>query len=348
MTYKKTRQSYNSIDFFKFIMAICVVAIHTQPIAVNTDSVLFSIYNIILTMAVPFFFLSSGFLIGIKLETSSKPQHCIEVIGKQCIKVIKMYLIWSAIYLPLAIYGYYIDGKSVLYAIVHYIRGLVFLGKNYNSWQLWYLLSTIYTLVVILLLLRSGVSKKYLPIISVAAAVIVICVDELVSYSGALPGVLQLLQKIVSLTVVNGKIFKGLIYIPLGIFLAQKPISLKVGLIFFVMGFISDYFVKNSSVSGVLLIVTSVAFFVIALNIKLKDRAIYPTLRNLSTKVYLIHMYVWSICCFVIYGEKTFGLAMFVITIIVSLIICCIWLLVEKKAKCIHGNKSPSGNTEKN
>ncbi len=58
--------NYNAIDLFKLIMAICVVAIHTNPyIAVDNKALL--VYTIrVVGVRKPFFFLSSGFLIGKK------------------------------------------------------------------------------------------------------------------------------------------------------------------------------------------------------------------------------------------------------------------------------------------
>lgn len=58
--------NYNSIDLFKLIMAICVVAIHTNPLYSCDNKTAVSIYNTVVGVANPFFFLSSGFLIGKK------------------------------------------------------------------------------------------------------------------------------------------------------------------------------------------------------------------------------------------------------------------------------------------
>ena len=58
--------NYNSIDLFKLIMAICVVAIHTTPLYSCDNKTAVSIYNTVVGVATPFFFLSSGFLIGKK------------------------------------------------------------------------------------------------------------------------------------------------------------------------------------------------------------------------------------------------------------------------------------------
>lgn len=52
-------------------MAFCVIAIHTQPLVnCNNDSIL-SIYDSVVRLAVPFFFITSGFLLEKKCDGSN-------------------------------------------------------------------------------------------------------------------------------------------------------------------------------------------------------------------------------------------------------------------------------------
>lgn len=61
-------KNYCGIDLIKFFMAIIVVAIHTHPLEHCSNEILIRIYNSIVSSAVPFFFISSGFLLGSKLK----------------------------------------------------------------------------------------------------------------------------------------------------------------------------------------------------------------------------------------------------------------------------------------
>ena len=344
--HKETKPAYNSLDVCKLIMAICVVAIHTQPFANASNSRLYALYSLVAAMAVPFFFLTSGYLLGNKLCISSEPQHAVAAVNKQLAKIVKMYLIWNAIYLPLAIYGYYLDGNSLFLSIYYYMKGLILIGEHYNSWQLWYLLSSIYALIVISVSLRFGARIRSFPIISLLAAIISIGVNELVLYSGTLPGVLQLLRKIFFITIMNGRIIQGLIYLPVGIYLAQKPLTTKVCFPLFILTFLCNYFVENRAISSVLLVFTSIAFFGIICSIRLKDRAIYPILRNLSTKIYLVHMYVWTAYYLAVYGETTVGLDCFVITTTVSFLISYLYYLLEKRIMSKYAFKNTLENAK--
>lgn len=55
-----------SIDTFKFFAALSVVGIHTQPFASLEQSIYQNIYfilRVLFSFAVPFFFMSSGYLL---------------------------------------------------------------------------------------------------------------------------------------------------------------------------------------------------------------------------------------------------------------------------------------------
>ena len=49
-------KNVNSIDICKFIMSICVVAIHIHPLANCNNDLLLSVYNNIVSLAGSFFF----------------------------------------------------------------------------------------------------------------------------------------------------------------------------------------------------------------------------------------------------------------------------------------------------
>lgn len=52
---------YDIVDYFKFFFAICIVGIHANIFA---DSL---VYPLVFRIAVPYFFVSSGFFFGKKL-----------------------------------------------------------------------------------------------------------------------------------------------------------------------------------------------------------------------------------------------------------------------------------------
>jgi len=72
--------------------------------------------------------------------------------------------------------------------------------------------------------------------------------------------------------------------------------------------------IDNSIMSSYLLILTSISFFGIVENTRIKNRAVYAKLRKMSTIIYLIHMYIWTIYYKVVYGSKAYGMDSFIVT----------------------------------
>lgn len=152
------RANRNGIDLFKFIMALCVVAIHTHPLEGVTAPFVIKLYKIVVQCAVPFFFLATGYLLACRMDWPYNSQASIQKLTVYLWKTVKLYLIWSLIYMPLAIYDYVHARFSLLKGTMLYLRGLFLLGEHYNSYILWYLLSTIYAVACIVICLRRNLS----------------------------------------------------------------------------------------------------------------------------------------------------------------------------------------------
>ena len=57
---------------------------------------------------------------------------------------VRLYLIWSIIYLPITLIYWVKQGVSPIQVLISAVRGYLILGQQYNSWMLWYLLATVY------------------------------------------------------------------------------------------------------------------------------------------------------------------------------------------------------------
>ena len=151
---------YNAIDLWKFIMALFVVALHVKPLEGCTITVVNKLYDCFAAMAVPFFFLAAGFLLAKKLQYPFRFEDSNRTIKRYIKSILTLYLIWSVVYLPLAVFHYVDEKRGPLKSALAYIRGLVLVGEHYNSWQLWYLLSTVYALLFVMLLLKNKQLKE--------------------------------------------------------------------------------------------------------------------------------------------------------------------------------------------
>ena len=127
------------IDTLKFLFSLVVVWIHT------------GVGNLggLTPWAVPFFFLVSGFFLFGKLFDEPDRAARSARTGAWWRKILRLYLLWSLIFLPFAIIGFANDHLAPVKAVGVYLRNLLLVGENYLSWPLWYLLGLLWAGAII-------------------------------------------------------------------------------------------------------------------------------------------------------------------------------------------------------
>ena len=164
---------YNVIDFVKLIFAIFVIDIHTQPLANINSNVDFILTNIICRIAVPFFIVCSGYFMGKKCEYVEErviPDK--QYIKGQFIKILKLYLIWSMVYLFISIYNWKKIGCFSAFAFVDWGIGFFTKGSYYH---LWYLISLLYAIPLVYFIMKK-VKKNFFGAIMIALYIIQVIV----------------------------------------------------------------------------------------------------------------------------------------------------------------------------
>lgn len=318
-------KKYNGIDITKFIMAICVVAIHTQPLISCNNTIILALYQSIVSLAVPFFFVASGFFLGKKIDFTNNNNTNKSAICSYIKRMTRLYLLWSLIYLPLAV-AYYIKSEySLVHSTFAYIRGLFFTGEHYNSWMLWYLLSTIYALIFIYLLVKKNVSLHITVIICGLITVAGLIITDLTTFSDNLPSFLNLFTKLIDKTIGNGRIFTGFFYISLGMLFSHKELSCKKSILLLVIGFTGTCISKNA-ISGIFLMLCVIGLFSLVVKWNGGNNKVCSKLRTISTVIYFTHMYIWTFYYTLIYHTKTYGVDSFVVTTIVAVLAGYIYL----------------------
>lgn len=314
----KEENNYNCIDATKLIMAVLVIGCHTDPLYGCTNPFLTALVHSLLQTAVPFFFLCTGFFLWKKAGSASSADRQ-AMFRRSLVKNIKLYVIWSAIYAPLAVVFYYTSGFSVVKAIASYLRGFFLTGQNYNSWMLWYLLSCIYALIFILFLLKRDVPLVRITIWGGTVFLLGLLLTEFIKYDGALPAPVMAVRHLLSETIERGRIFTGFFFLPMGMLLAEKKTSPGTGFVLFLCGFVGDIFL-DGVVGSLFRGLAAIGIFLLASGIRLKSRPLYPMLREMSIILYFIHMYVWTFYYTLVYGQATFGMDSFLMTTLVSLV----------------------------
>lgn len=230
-------------------------------------------------------------------------------------KVLKLYLIWTAAYMPLSIYHSIHIREPLRQAGIHFLQGLLFTGEHFYAWHLWYLLATVYGLLILLLLARRTITVPKLLAVSLTAFALSGAVNW-VANTGWHPAAIP--QKIVLHTIVSGRILKGIIRIPVGICLSRKRLPSAVSVFLLVGCFALRCLPSSAAVQSVLQLGMAVGLLGIVTDLPLKQRPVYRSLRSASTIIYLIHMYVWTGYCTLMYGKMTPGLDSFLAASLIS------------------------------
>lgn len=321
------KENLNAVDLMKFIMSILVVALHTEPMRNCTSNVLLVIYQTFSGAAVPFFFLASGYLLGKKCTHTNSDAA---VVNNKIRSTIYLYIFWSFAYLPLSVLRAPNNSTAVEY-IVFYARSFFLVGSNYNSWALWYLLSTLYGLFFIRFCVKRNFSFRKITVIGFFVISFSFIIDLIVILENPMHPFIGGLQQFLQNTITEGRLLRSFFYIPMGMLLSQKKMSLRTSLILTVGGFVADYF-SGGVASAYIHLAMCVGIFSTVTCIKLPDSPVYRTLRSWSTDMYFMHMWVWTVYYTMVFGTKTFGVDSFIVTVIACILIS----ICKNKLNCLH------------
>jgi peptidoglycan/LPS O-acetylase OafA/YrhL len=168
VTSAKTGGAYPGLDVAKFLMALLVVEIHTNPFMVGEPGLATDVIRGIDCVAVPFFFIASGFLCFRKVDLdgfASAGSASASRVKDTALRQLRMYLAWTALYLPITIWADVAAGNGPIKSALLFVRGTLLIGENQYSWPLWYLLASVVAFALVYLMLRGGV-----PLMRVLAA----------------------------------------------------------------------------------------------------------------------------------------------------------------------------------
>ncbi|WP_051250694.1 acyltransferase family protein [Paenibacillus harenae] len=133
------KPNYSGLDWLKFMAALLVVANHTGPLQSINPYADFLISGVLTRIAVPVFFMTSGFFFFRKLtgDPAADPQ----ALHGYAKKVGKLYVIAILLYIPLNLYtGYFTTDFSVY----SFMKDIVFDGTVYHLWYLPAMLTGLY------------------------------------------------------------------------------------------------------------------------------------------------------------------------------------------------------------
>lgn len=123
---------YSSIDISKYFFCLCIIALHTHLFSFLPTFHYYLIEKNILRLAVPFFFISSGYFLASKWHKYDGGFH---VIQRYCKRLMLPLIVFSIVYISqYAVYSFFFNGKSIMHIALVLARNIIF----YPMGALWF------------------------------------------------------------------------------------------------------------------------------------------------------------------------------------------------------------------
>jgi len=282
------RGKYPGIDYFRPVAAFLVITIHTSPLACISEEADFILTGIIARVAVPFFFMTSGFFLFGKREDGQQDFYKFTAFIK---KITTIYGIATLIYLPLNIYTGRVKEWMCL---PDFLKDVAFDGTFYH---LWYLPAAIIGAGTVYLMLKKLKTKQAF-IICLFLYIIGLFGDSYYGISEKVPFLKAFYNNLFAVfNYTRNGIFLAPIFFMMGAIIAKrtKRMSLIIGLTGFILSFslmlVEGLLLHNFDLQrhdSMYFMLLPCLFFLFRSLILWKGKSL-KYLRNLSMFVYLIH-----------------------------------------------------------
>lgn len=274
----------------RIFCSVMVIVVHTYPFYEAFPTLGFISSNIIGRILIPFFFICAGYFFqkGDLVHSKERFKHYSS-------KLLRLYLLWSLLYIPFGIY--HLSYTMTLHPYLWAPAAILALGTFGTYFHLWYMAALIGAVFFCFYYLKKF-SLNSLLILS-GLLFIVGCVE---TYYGALP---LLVQQSVDLYLsifftTRNVLFLGIFLFSLGLWIAKIDLNLQMkhpgrwSLLFFVLFVIEAFFVRSQGWAldynfYFLVIPFSVCWFCFLLNKKLTLRCNPLVLRQYSVIIYFSH-----------------------------------------------------------
>lgn len=141
--------NYAMLSLFQYLASILVILVHCQRLFEN-EILHFTQKSMFGRMAVPFFLISSAFMLKSSLAKKQEMKLYIK-------RVLKQYLLWSGIYVPYALAYFWTLPVQKHFAPLALLAGLLYIGLCY---QLWYIPAFLLGLLLVHYVYRKWGARK--------------------------------------------------------------------------------------------------------------------------------------------------------------------------------------------
>ena len=283
-------ERYVAIDIFRIVCSLLVVAIHCSIFIEQYSELYFIINNIISRIAVPFFFMTTGYFFYKKYSKNSN------ILKITILKLLQIYILWSIIYLAIELYSKAKTNSINIGYLIGMIKRIIFSGSNAI---LWYIPASIISLIFISFFIKKNRFKS-LFIVGLALYIFGMLGN---SYNGIVHNTkFQQLINIYNIIFTNSKngLCMGVIFISLGIFINKYNINKKLQrnnllLVISILIMITEIAILNKYLNitsfdmYISLLFVVPLIFIILTKIKVNIKINSELFRNISLYIYVSH-----------------------------------------------------------
>ena len=284
----------------KFAFAIGVVALHAHPLKDFSPFGDYMITQCFTRIGVPFFFVAAGYFLFSKMSIVNLDK---ERIKKYIIRIFTMWVIWTLIYIPIIMWSALHHEKGFIWGIGTKIY--VFIVRGDAEFHLWFLHALMIAVLLLSLLIKLGWSFKkiflgagMLHIIALLGGAYYFAYLFMFPEGSQVYEILHGMTKFMKTT--NG-FTVGLLYVSIGAFIGffrpvfEKNYLYKGFFISWTLFIIEAASIKimfpfiEGSTPYFFLIPATIFTFLLGLNIELKNKPLYMTMRKMSMFIYFAH-----------------------------------------------------------
>lgn len=287
------KKSFEYIDIAKFLFSICIIALHTLVLDSFNSDINWYITHCVFRLAVPFFFVTSGFFYGRKILNNGN--NIDKVTNNYIRKLFYPFIFWLLVGIIPEFINTFKGNFFITFILL--VRKVFF----YPWGALWYILSLMVAVFILSKFYKRG--KFILPIIIGSCLYIFALISN--SYYFVIDDI-NIFKIIVDLyneifiSSRNG-IFVGLLFVSVGVFLAKvyqekQLFSFHKNILFFLICYFvlifEVTFIRNRAYiedNSLFVVMPVLIFFLVSILLQTSNNKSYTKLRSYSILFYLIH-----------------------------------------------------------
>lgn len=317
-------RNFYAINIMKIICIILIICMYTSMFSSLSNTMNFIIVQLLAKIAFPFFFIYASFFFFRKIDFSiplSDYQNKKRLIS-YIINIIKLYVIWTILYLPFTIFSWIEEGVTFM-NFIEYIRDFLFVGSYPHLWVFPALIFAI--ALVYYLLQRFRVTELF--IMAFICYLIGMLINVYGNFLIELPIIGNLIEvyKNIFLTSMNG-LFYAFIFVFLGMKLSLKRIPLKISnisirLTIFVVFYIIEVCLLSwlgytNIDTYMYLNLIPLTYFLFLLLMQFHDSKQNQLIDYYSVLVYLVQFYAIEVCKQIVIIHDYYFICLFIIILI--------------------------------